>query len=205
MRGMSTQPRRAGTGTRTPSRDVRSALVDAAEAVLVRDGPEAVTVRNVAAEAGVAPMGVYNRFGNKEGLVEALLVRAFEGLREAVSDRGELDPMHRLRGAGERYRLFALGHPQQYNIMFGHALPSGEPTPELLNCAGGAFAALVGHVSTAMAAGKLRAGDPSDVAQLIWSAVHGAVSLEMNGQILATDAEANYQALLDLVMRGLTT
>ncbi len=64
---------------RTPSQDVERALVDAAEAVLVREGPAGVTVRAVAAEAGVAPMGVYNRFGGKDGLVSAILVaRAFE-------------------------------------------------------------------------------------------------------------------------------
>ncbi|HEY4993338.1 MAG TPA: helix-turn-helix domain-containing protein, partial [Nakamurella sp.] len=62
-------PRTDRTGaTRTPSRDIELALVDAAERVLVRDGPGAVTVRAVAIEAGVAPMGVYNRFGGKDGL-----------------------------------------------------------------------------------------------------------------------------------------
>src|ERR687893_273816 len=49
---------------RTPSRDLEAALVDAAERVLVRDGLRGLTVRAVATEAGVAPMGVYNRFGS---------------------------------------------------------------------------------------------------------------------------------------------
>jgi AcrR family transcriptional regulator len=48
--------------------------VSAAEAVLVKDGPGGLTVRAVAAEAGIAPMGVYNRFGGKDGLVDALLI-----------------------------------------------------------------------------------------------------------------------------------
>jgi AcrR family transcriptional regulator len=73
-----------GAGVRTPSRAVEQALVDAAERVLVRDGLPGLTVRAVAAEAGVAPMGVYNRFGSKDGLVAAVLVRGFDGLRAAV-------------------------------------------------------------------------------------------------------------------------
>ena len=68
-------------------RDIEAALSDAAERVLVRDGPDAVTVRAVAAEAGVAPMGVYNRFGGKDGLVDELLSRGFIGLREAIDRR----------------------------------------------------------------------------------------------------------------------
>ena len=199
-------PKRTGAraGARTPSRDVESALVDAAEAVLLREGAAAVTVRAVATEAGVAPMGVYNRFGSKEGLVEALLVRGFEGLRRAVAARGETDPIDRLRQSGIRYRLFALANREQYMVMFGGSFGAGEPSPELLSCAGDAFRELVDHVSAAMAAGRLTPGDAQDVAQQIWSAVHGAVTLEMGGRTFTDDPEATYRALLDLLIRGLS-
>ena len=53
-------------------------------------------------------MGVYNRFGGKDGLIEALLIRAFDGLRAAVAARGEPDPIDRLMQSGRRYRDFAL-------------------------------------------------------------------------------------------------
>jgi AcrR family transcriptional regulator len=184
---------------------VQSALVDAAEAVLVREGPAAVTVRAVATEAGVAPMGVYNRFGSKEGLVDALLVRGFDGLRKAVAGRGETDPIERLRQSGIRYRLFALANSAHYGVMFGGGMPSGEPSPELMECSAGAFEALVDHVSTAMAAGRLLPGSPNDVAQQIWASVHGAVTLEISGRMFAADAETTYLALLDVLIRGLST
>lgn len=186
---------------RTPSADVRLALVDAAEAVLVRDGPAGVTVRAVAKEAGVAPMGVYNRFGSKDGLFDALLQRAFDGLRTAVRAEGVHDPKQRLRASGVNYRRFALAHPQQYGLMFGQQ-QAEDFSPELQDCAAGAFTALVEHVATAQASGLLRAGDPDALAQQIWCVVHGAVSLELHGQLPA-DPEANYEELLDLILRGL--
>lgn len=193
------------TGVRTPSQDVKSALVDAAEAVLIRDGAAAVTVRAVAVEAGVAPMGVYNRFGSKEGLVDALLVRGFEGLQQAVEARGETDPTERLLASGIRYRQFALQNQAQYSAMFGvGGLATGEPSPELQTCSAAAFQALVGHVSTGMAAGRLIPGDAQEVAQQIWSAVHGAVTLEMSGRSFAADPEDNYWSLLNLLLRGLS-
>lgn len=192
------------TGIRTPSRDVESALVDAAEAVLEREGPTAVTVRAVAIEAGVAPMGVYNRFGSKEGLIDALLIRSFNGLQQAVASHGETDPIVRLRQSGVRYREFALANRERYGVMFGGTLGNGEPSEELRTCAGGAFGELVAHVSTGMAAGRLLPGEAVDVAQQIWSAVHGAVTLEMSGRVFAADAEANYLALLELLIRGVS-
>jgi AcrR family transcriptional regulator len=198
---VSTEAKRAGV--RTPSRDLEAALVDAAEAVLVREGPQGVTVRAVAIEAGVAPMGVYNRFGNKEGLIEAVLIRGFERLRQAVAGRGEADPLERLRNCGIRYREFALANQRHYLAMFGDGLSSGPPSEALMLCSGAAFDELVKNVEIAMAAGRLQAADPRDIAQQIWSSVHGAVTLEMTGRVRTPDPEASYLALLDLITKGL--
>src|SRR5580658_6277612 len=87
---------------RTPSADIERELLAAAEAVLVREGPGGLTVRAVAAEAGIAPMGVYNRLGGKEGLVDALLIKGFDRLRAAVDAAG-VDPAP---GADLRARFY---------------------------------------------------------------------------------------------------
>jgi len=188
-------------GTRTPSRDVRVALTDAAEAVLMRDGPGAVTVRAVAAEAGVAPMGVYNRFGSKEGLFEALLMRGFEGLEAAVSAReGEHEPLLRLWGSGLRYRRFALARPSLYVLMFGSRRGGEELSDEFLACADGAFQVLVDHVALVIASGRFVERDPVAVARQVWSAVHGAVSLEIVGMM--DEPEMSYRQTLMMVMRA---
>ena len=194
----------SAAGGRTPSRAVEQALVDAAERVLVRDGPGGLTVRAVATEAGVAPMGVYNRFGNKDGLIAAVLARGFEGLRAATAAADDdPDPVARLLACGRNYRRFALGNPQHYSAMFGAGMALAAPTEELAERATAAFAALVDRVRYAMGAGVLRTGDPVETAQLIWSAVHGAVSLELNGVQQAADPAANYEALLQMLLDGL--
>jgi len=190
-------------GARTPSRAVEQALVDAAERVLVRDGLPALTVRAVAAEAGVAPMGVYNRFGSKEALIAAVLVRGFDELRAAVAGDADSDPLDRLMSSGRDYRRFALARPQHYNAMFGIRLKAAVETPELAEHAAAAFEALVEHVRYATAAGVLREADARETAQLIWSAVHGAVSLELAGAVLTPDPAATYDRLLRLLVDGL--
>jgi AcrR family transcriptional regulator len=172
--------------------------------VLVRAGPTGVTVRAVADEAGVAPMGVYNRFGGKDGLIEALLVRAFDGLREAVAARGEQDPVQRLMQSGRRYRAFALEHPQHYTVMFGQAIPGDVRTDLVRQHAGAAFGELVAHIEYAMTGGSVASADAADVAQQIWSSIHGAVALELNGLVKVPDPGATYERLLHLLVKGVS-
>jgi AcrR family transcriptional regulator len=189
--------------TRTPSAAVSAELVAAAEAVLVRDGPGALTVRAVATEAGIAPMGVYNRFGGKDGLVEALLVIGFDRLRAAMEAGDEPVMLERLRACGLRYRRFGLENPNFYAIMFEDAIPRERDSDEVWEHAQAAFGALVRQVELTAAAGAIVAADPVEVAQRVWSCVHGAVALELKGLVLTPDPLATYESLIDTMLRGL--
>jgi AcrR family transcriptional regulator len=148
-------------------------------------------------------MGVYNRFGSKDGLIESLLIRGFTGLRDAVQTPGIQNPIERLYCSGRQYRAFALSHRQHYAIMFEGVIPVAEFSPELHEVAAASFNALVGHVEYAMAAGAIAAGDPREAAQMIWSAVHGAVALELQDNCQVPDPAENYERLLGLIVRGL--
>lgn len=189
------------TPRRTPTGDVRGALVDAAVAVLERDGLVGLTVRAVAADAGVAPMGVYNHLGGKPGLLVAVLIRGFDGLRASITMRDPMPFFERLRASGYGYRRFALAHPVTYGLMFGPTSPLMED--ELGLHAGATFQALVDTVVIGQAGGELIAGDPYDVALRIWSTVHGAVSLEIAGSAKIIDAAHTYEGILDMIGRGL--
>jgi AcrR family transcriptional regulator len=193
----------AGRRSRTPSAEVERELLSAAEAVLVRDGPGGLTVRAVAGEAGIAPMGVYSRLGSKEGLVDALLIRGFDRLRAALSAADEADPLQRLRGCGRRYRQFALANPHFYAIMFEKAIPRDHRSDAVGEHSAAAFGALVRTVELAAAAGRITAPDATEVAQQLWNAVHGAMSLELRGMILTPDPAATFEAFLLTIMRGL--
>jgi AcrR family transcriptional regulator len=193
----------AARRARTPSANVQRELVSAAEAVLVRDGPGGLTVRAVAAQAGIAPMSVYNRLGGKEGLVDALLIMGFDRLRASVEAGNEPDMLERLRACGLRYREFALANRHFYAIMFEDAIPHEHSSDEVAEHAAAAFGALVRNVESAATAGQIQAANPDEVAQQVWSAVHGAVALELKGLVQTPDPEATYRAALDTMLRGL--
>ena len=199
----SAAPAAAARRGRTPSADVERELLAAAEAVLVREGPGGLTVRAVATEAGIAPMGVYNRLGGKDGLVDALLIRGFDRLRAACDATAGPDATARFFDAGRRYREFALANPHFYAIMFEDAIPHEHISDEVAEHAGAAFGALVRNVEATAAAGRIEAADPREVGQQIWSALHGAVALELKDLVLTPDAETTYRATIDMVLRGL--
>ena len=177
-------------------------LLDAAHALLEEGGDDAITVRAVAARAGVAPMGVYSRFGSKDGLLEALFVQGFDSLHEAINAASGPDALTRLRRGCGAYRVFALAHPHQYQLMFKQMLEL-DLSEEALERAAATFGQLVGRVADAMAAGQLADGDDVEVAQQIWSAIHGSVTLDLAGITFTADGQKTFDTMIDALLRGL--
>lgn len=189
--------------SRTPSIRVEHGLIVAAETVLMRDGPRRLTVRAVAEEARIAPMGVYNRLGGKPGLVNVLLIRGFNRLRAAIETAGEPDPIDRLRGCTLRYRRFAIDNSNFYAAMFENAFHHESYSEEVSEHASAAFGALLHSVELATAARRIDVAEPQEAAQQLWSAMHGAVALELKGLVRTPDPEATYRAMMDAMLRGL--
>jgi hypothetical protein len=148
-------------------------------------------------------MGVYNRLGGKPGLVDALLIRGFDLLTAAITSAVDEDLLQRLRTSGVRYREFALANRHYYAVLFEGAIPHESTSLVVAEHAAASFGALVRHVETAAAAGAITAPDPAEAAMQIWSTVHGAVALELQGMVLTPDAAVTYSGLLDMILRGL--
>ena len=187
---------------RTASTQIQDSLTEAALDLLESEGLAALTVRSVATRAGVAPMGVYSRFGSKAGLLEALFVHGFTTLQTAIEVPHERDALRRLRTGCLHYREFAITHPQLYHLMFEQMMLL-DLSPEALDVAHGTFGMLVDRVATTMQAGQLDDADPVEAAQQLWSAMHGAVSLEVAGVHFASNRKANFEAMIAAMLTGM--
>src|ERR1700689_640784 len=190
--------------TRTPSAGMEGALLTSAADILESEGPDGLSVRRIAAAAGVAPMGVYNHFESKFGIVEALYVQGFQRLADAMAAMGEIDdPAEALLVGARAYRALALAHPMAYQVMFLRAVPGFEPSdPALRNCTLG-FDYLVATVQRAIRAGVIAPGSPTETAQMIWASIHGWVSLELLGFGFVEDLDVWYDRLCEALLRGL--
>jgi AcrR family transcriptional regulator len=181
-----------------------AALLKSAADILETEGPDALSVRRIASVAGVAPMGVYNHFKSKFGIVEALYVQGFERLRDATASIEKIqDPYEGLQECGRRYRSLALANPMLYQVMFQKAPPGFEPSDQAYEVAIQAFGSLLNAVERAMAAGVIADGPLIDTTQILWASVHGWVSIELLGIGFAPDNNAIFERAYNALLKGL--
>ncbi|HEX2301881.1 MAG TPA: TetR/AcrR family transcriptional regulator [Pseudonocardiaceae bacterium] len=159
---------------------LRIRLLDTAGAVLTSEGPDALSLRRLAAEAGTSTSAVYSLFGGKPGVLRALFVEAFTRFGAHLDTvTPSADPAADILALGRAYRASATANPHLYTVMFGSPVPGFEPAPEDWAHAEATFQPLLDAVRRGIAAGVLRDVHPGLIATALWAGVHGLVSLEL--------------------------
>lgn len=184
--------------------DFRERLCDAAERLFAEHGPDAVTMRQLAAELGVSPMTPYRYFRDKEDILAAVRTNGFNRFAEALETARASESEARARGAavGEAYMDFAFAHPHTYKLMFDLNQPHEADYPELVEAARRARATMSGYVKDLTSAGVL-AGDPEEIGLMFWASTHGAIVLEMAGKLPPGRARSLHQSLGSALAKGL--
>ncbi|HEY3611939.1 MAG TPA: TetR/AcrR family transcriptional regulator [Pseudonocardiaceae bacterium] len=177
--------------------DVSFAIIDA-------DGVHALSFAALARTMAMSAPAVYRYFPSREALVAHLVTVSYQQLADAVreaAEGGKRTPRVRVRLLVAAYRDWALRYPRRYGMLFGD-MPSDMSgnTPldqamaaliDLLSIIQGPSPADAGSGDRALD-GQLRrwaiaqdrpATSPraARVAILIWTRVHGIVSLELTG------------------------
>ena len=182
--------------SRTASPAVRAALIDAAAAMLVAREP--VSLRSLTARAGTTTMAVYTHFGGMPGLWSAVRQEGFGRLAERLGRVATTDdPVRDLAALGAAYAAHALAHPALYRVMFDAAADLDEP-----DAATATFVPLVAAVSRAVAAGRLDAADPYELATRYWVSGHGVVTLVASGVLPVDALDAHSPALAIALFRA---
>jgi AcrR family transcriptional regulator len=184
--------------------DFRERLCEAAEHLFAERGPDAVTMRQLAAELGVSPMTPYRYFEDKDDILAAVRASAFNRFADALEAARERAADARAKGhaVGEAYVTFALEHPHAYKLMFDMNQPHVEKYPELVAAGQRAHGTLTGYVEDALKEGVL-SGDAQQIGLMFWASVHGAVVLELAG-LLPPGGARELQRNLDATLaRGL--
>ena len=176
-------------GTRRPEPGGRAAeLVAAGRTLLEEGGPEALSMRRLAARVGIRAPSIYKHLADK-GELEVELVadglREFAEACEAAVD-GADDPLAAFGGA---YRAFATAHPHLYRLINDRPLPRDRLPAGL----------------EARAAAPLQAavGGDADRARAAWAFAHGMVMLELTDRFPAdADLGAAWRAGLAALARA---
>jgi AcrR family transcriptional regulator len=189
--------------------DTREALLAAAHDLLASEGPGALTVRRIAAAAGVSTMNVYSRFGGKDGVLDELFIDGFRRMGESMGGAPTTDdPIADLRECGVSYRRFARENPTYYSLMFDRPVGDFVPSDEAMAHALGALGRVADRVQRAMDAGAIRPGDAFQVASALWACDHGMASLEARTPSFREDVfdwDVIAPLAIDALLRGLAT
>lgn len=98
----------------------RERILQAAARLLADSGGAPVSTRAVCAAAGVGAPTLYHHFGDKDGLLDAVVAYGFDRyLAEKRSRRSTGDPVEDLRRGWDAHVEFGLAHPAFYALMYG--------------------------------------------------------------------------------------
>jgi AcrR family transcriptional regulator len=167
--------------------ETRERIVEEARDLYLRGGLSAVSMRKVAERVGVSATALYRHFDDKESLLLAVVQTGFERFTSyLLSGQAGKTPLDRLTLTGEGYLRFALDHPSYYRIMFMTSREDfgfDQLPAATRSSLGRSFQLLVDRVRECQGARRLRVGEPEELAVLIWSFVHGLVSLYLAGHL----------------------
>ncbi|KAF4410491.1 MULTISPECIES: TetR family transcriptional regulator [Streptomyces] len=157
----------------------RKELLEAADRVVLRDGPGA-SMNAIAAEAGITKPILYRHFGDKGGLYRALAVRHTDGLLAGL--RAALDAPANRRDRVERtldtYLAAIEARPQVYRFLMHPGEDSGQPESEQGFDAGRQSAPLLRRMGEELAqviAERVDLGTGGEELARVWG--HGIVGM----------------------------
>lgn len=117
------------------SGDARTRLLAAAFEIATREGVDAVSTRAVCAAAGVQAPSLYHHFGDRSGLLRAVVDAAFEKYfqaKDAVIVTDDADPRVRVAAGWDAHIAFARAYPLLYPAMY----PVSGPLPSQVKRSG---------------------------------------------------------------------
>lgn len=185
--------------------NVRPALIEVAARLLAEEGPQALSTRRIATEAGTSTMAVYTHFSGMSGLVREMVYEGFDRLHQHLARVEQTDdPVADMALIGRAYRHNAKTNAHLYAAMFGGSSLAGFSLTEEDRQHGRYN--LIGVVECAgrcIDSGRFRPADAALVAHQMWLATHGLVNLELGDYLIEPwSADACFEAQLVGLMVG---
>jgi AcrR family transcriptional regulator len=170
---------------------LRAALLTEAERTLRDSGIEALSLRDLARQAGVSHAAPRRHFADRQALLDALAEAGFQRLGDqvhaAIEDAGE-DWEARLQAAAAAYVRFATGDAALIDLMFA-AKNTGQS--DALRAASARLFTEVGDlIDQAQQAGTLPPGDPGRLRLLLVATLQGIAALITSGRAPAGQSDA---------------
>jgi len=154
-----------------------------ARRLLERSGPEAVSIRKLAAAVGLSAMAIYRHYPSREALLARVVDDVFEELAAAWAAPAAAAPRARLLASFAGYLDYALGHPHLFDYAFASRRPGARVFPCDFRARRSPTLNLVADaLEQGMRDGTFRRSDVWAVAMSLWGQSHGLISLYRAGR-----------------------
>jgi AcrR family transcriptional regulator len=179
--------------------EMRDAIVSAAQELFLTEGFAETSIRRIAEKIEYTPGAIYSYFRDKDEILYEVHKRGFARLAEYLRPALALsDPLEKLHETGRLYMKFAFENPQYYDLMFiSRAIPRSFGDHKDWEEGGSAYGVLAQCVTECMEQGKIPTGDVQVASFLLWSMVHGMISLVLRRRCVMC-AEAEQKQLLEI-------
>jgi AcrR family transcriptional regulator len=167
--------------------NLRSVLLDEAENTLRNRGVDALSLRELARDAGVSHGAPRSHFIDRKALLDALAERGFLSLSAAMraGAESENDYAESLRASGRAYLDFAASNAALLDLMF--AAKMDKPPAALLAAAETLFATISNIMHAGVAVGVFRDDEIDRLTLLISATMQGISTFVGAGRVsLAT-------------------
>jgi AcrR family transcriptional regulator len=165
------RPRATSEGE-TPVRDPRREILTAASALLYEGGPDGLTIRRLALRCGYTAPAIYAEFGDKAGLLDAVLRDAIDKLTQRMQELPRCsEPRDQMLQQFKEVVRFGREHPTHYRLMEAMTLEQVLPIPNALETRQRLEAPVEG------VARELGSIDVETFRQAFWALLHGLISL----------------------------
>jgi AcrR family transcriptional regulator len=184
--------------------ELREALIEATRRLVEERGAENFTLADACRAAGVTTAAPYRHFRGKQEILEEIASRAFDALKQrataVVAEYGE-GTLEAIVAMGQAYVAFALEETALFRLMFGQE-PSLKKAEPVLGAGHTCFQHLIDQVARYCKRNKVR-GDAHEIALRLWTFVHGAASLLIDGDYDAVAPKIDINALIANATPGL--
>jgi AcrR family transcriptional regulator len=163
--------------------ELRERILVAAKLLFLEKGVEKTSIRNIADQIEYSPGIIYHYFKDKNEIFHALHQGGFIQLMEKMQVLTSVrNPMERLKAMGSIYVGFAMENPDMYDLMFIKEAPIDHvfnSEHDQWKEGGGTFNFLRSTIEDCIKQGHFQSHEPEALSYLIWSTVHGMVSLSI--------------------------
>lgn len=163
--------------------NLRDEVIKAAVAYIAESGPDGLSFRQIAADAGVSHQAPYHHFGDRGAIFTEIARQGFLKFTEVMSapPQPDDDPQLAIRLC-ERYVDFALRYKGYFRVMFRSDLCRMDESPETEKAADAAFDTLL-HAVVEIVGDSASLDDVRVQATAMWSGAHGLATLLIDGPL----------------------